>query len=224
MPLWTPKRERCTSNLWQVYSPKINRRLKLFSDMDYHHWILVEATPDIVAFCERPVEVLGLLDGKSSSSYINMWILWRNGTEEYRTLIRANKIEEIENRPKLKRQLDVQRSWCQRREVIYNIITDQEIYANKLLLHNWQQVLTHVTVTKDLELSVLQKTIRKVVVDEGSISLFSLNQRFQGVHPTAIMAAVFRLIHAGQLDAPLDQVELSETITLRPRHELSTQG
>lgn len=223
-PLWEPRRGRCGSNFWQVYSPKIDRRVKFYRNLEYHHWILVEATPEIAAFCERPIKVLGVDDGKNGSSLIDMWVQWRNGAEEYRELKYAKKLDQLDEKPALRRQLELQKAWCERREITHLVVTDNEVYANKLQLRNWQLILAQLANTRDLDLDKIQESIRQIVAEEGTISLLALSRWFDGVPPTSIRGAVFRLIHAGELQAPLDQAVLTEAIPLRSSHELSAQG
>ncbi|CAG0991002.1 hypothetical protein GEOBC_02372 [Geobacteraceae bacterium] len=223
-PLWEPRRGRGGSNYWQVYSPKIDRRVKFYSNLEYHHWILVEATPEIAAFCERPIKVLGVNDGKNGSSLIDMWVQWRNGAEEYRELKYAKKLDQLDEKPALRRLLELQKAWCERREIAHQVLTDNEVYANKLQLRNWQLILAQLANTRDLDLDKIQESIRQIVAEEGTISLLALSRWFDGVPPTSIRGAVFRLIHAGELQAPLDQAVLTEAIPLRSSHELSVQG
>jgi hypothetical protein len=43
----------------KVYSPKIQRRLTLFSRDAHDAWLLLEADPEVRTFCERPAYVAG---------------------------------------------------------------------------------------------------------------------------------------------------------------------
>jgi hypothetical protein len=43
----------------EVYSPKIQRRLTLFSRDAHDAWLLLEADPEVRSFCERPAYVAG---------------------------------------------------------------------------------------------------------------------------------------------------------------------
>src|SRR5271165_2686767 len=42
-------------NLWVRHSPKLRREVRFVRDVDYWHWLLIEAEPDIAMFCEEPV-------------------------------------------------------------------------------------------------------------------------------------------------------------------------
>lgn len=217
-PVWDPRRGSYGNNLWQVYSPKIGRRVKLYSDLEYHHWILVEATPGIIAFCEQPIKVLGIIDGKEGGSYIDMWVQWQNGVEEYREVKYTKDLDRVNTKPSLERQLVIQQSWCSRHGARHVIITDKEIHANKLLLRNWQLVLAQLTNTKDLDLRKIQRSICRIVRSEGAISIQDLPKWFVSVGKQEIQAAAFRSLHAGELDSNLHQVELSGSVILRAAH------
>ncbi len=43
---------------FQVWSPKLKRRVSLYSRASISVWVLIEASPDILSFCERPGSIL----------------------------------------------------------------------------------------------------------------------------------------------------------------------
>ena len=43
---------------YQAWSPKLKRRISLYSRPSVSVWALIEASPDIISFCERPGHVL----------------------------------------------------------------------------------------------------------------------------------------------------------------------
>jgi hypothetical protein len=220
-PVWNPRRGRYGSNLWQVFSPKINRKVKLYSDLEYYHWILVEATPEIIAFCEQPIKVISLVDGKDGGSYIDMWVKWNTGREEYREVKYAMELNDIIKKPRLQRQLEIQQSWCARHGAVHKIITDEEIFANALLLRNWKLILTHISNrTRNASITNIQKSITEIIRYERTITLSALVNRFVGVTTLEIHTAVFCLIHSGKLCAPLHKVELTNNITLKMSNDV----
>jgi len=54
----------------EVYSPKIQRRLTLFSRDSHDAWILLEADPEVRWFCERPAYVAG----EEAGRLIDFWV------------------------------------------------------------------------------------------------------------------------------------------------------
>jgi hypothetical protein len=71
------------SHRFDVFSPKLNRPLTLFSYSQIHQWLLLEAFPSIRSFCERP-DYLALKEGKPV--LIDFWIQ-RPRREEFLVMV-----------------------------------------------------------------------------------------------------------------------------------------
>jgi TnsA-like endonuclease N terminal len=217
-PSWNPGRGSYWNNLWQVYSPKIGRTVKLYSDLEYHHWILVEATPEIVTFCEQPVRMQSRVDGRDRASYADMWVQWRDGTEQYRELKYAKDMAQVDRNPSLSRQLTVQAAWCKRHDVEHVVVTDEAVFANKLLLRNWRLILSVLTNAKGADLRNIQAEIQKIVDSHGTISLGEARAVLSGPSETIFQAAAFDLIQRGTLKAPLESLALTYSLPLEVNH------
>jgi hypothetical protein len=50
-------RRPAKSHRFDVYSPELGRALTLFSRGQLDQWVLLEATPAVLQFCERPIEL-----------------------------------------------------------------------------------------------------------------------------------------------------------------------
>ncbi|MGE7111499.1 hypothetical protein [Lysinibacillus sp. NPDC047702] len=53
-----------------AYSNKLKRTVYLFSDLEYEHWLQIESDPDIIEFCEQPIKMEIIHNGKVLSSII----------------------------------------------------------------------------------------------------------------------------------------------------------
>lgn len=219
-PVWNPGRGSYGNNLWQAYSPKLGRNVKLYSDLEYHHWILVEATPEIVTFCEQPIKMMSRVEGRDRASYIDMWVQWKDGSEQYRELKYAKDIARADNKPFLRRQLAIQESWCKRHGVEHLVITDELVHANKLLLRNWRLILSILANAKGIDLGKYQSTILSMIESEVRISIGNLQGKFVGTTETVFQAAIFDLIRRGLVKAPLEKAELSYVIPLEVDHAI----
>jgi hypothetical protein len=82
-PVLLKRNGRYGSNYWEVYSPKIGRNVRLFSDLEYDHWVMVETNPKIKTFCEQPLRIVEYIDGKRHESIFDMWVQWEDGTEMF---------------------------------------------------------------------------------------------------------------------------------------------
>lgn len=213
-PVWDPRRGSYGNNLWQAFSQKLGRRVKSYSDLEFNHYILVESNPDIVSFCEQPVKVLGRVDEKDCASFMDMWILWRDGSEEFREVKYAKDLD----KPRVIRQIEIQKSWCERNGFRHSIITEKEIYKNHVLLRNWKLILSQMATSRDLDLRKIEKQVYQFVSITGKATVEEVLAYFADVQPTYIQTAIFRLIHNGCLNAPLSEVELTNKIKIEARH------
>lgn len=209
---------RYGNNLWCAWSPKLGRLVHLHSDLEYHHWILVESNPDIVTFCEQPVRMRARVDGRDRASIVDMWVRWRDGIEEYREVKYASDLANIASNPELQLQLEIQRAWCSRHKMAHAIFTEEQILAKPLLIKNWKLVLTLLTSTRAEQTASLEAQAQRVIADKGPMSLRDLLGYFPSDRTFAAQSAVFRLIHRGHLAAPLGERELSLGIQIRARH------
>lgn len=214
-PVWAPRRGSYGNNQWINFSPKLDRRVCLYSDLEYFHWLLVEATPEIETYCEQPLEMRSLLHGRDARSIIDMWVRFRDGTEEYREVKYEKDLVDAVGRHRVARQLDVQRAWCNRRQVRHVVMKESGILANPLLLENWRAIITHLTIHRGLTTAGIESSIRKFLAGSGPKSISELSRRFVGPSPLQVHTAAFRLLHRGAVVAPLDTQPLSYRIVLQ---------
>lgn len=72
------------SNYWEVYSKKINRKVKLFSNLEYENFLSLELNPEIEYFCEQPLEVEIFLDGNKKKTIFDMWVKYKDEGKSFR--------------------------------------------------------------------------------------------------------------------------------------------
>lgn len=209
---------RYGNNLWCAWSPKLQRLVHLHSDLEYHHWILVEANPDIITFCEQPVKMRAHVDGRDRASIVDMWAQWRDGIEEYREIKYLKDMATIESNPDLRRQLDIQRAWCSRHKMAHAIFTEKQIFAKPLFLKNWKLVLSLLSSARVEQTALLEDRAQRLIADKGSMSLRDLLGHFPSDRVFTAQSAIFRLVHRGHLAAPLAERELTLGIEIRARH------
>lgn len=107
----------------EVYSPKLKRRLTLFSWAAHDAWLLLEADPAVKVFCERPAYVEGgagrLIDfWVSRGRHAKFWVLWSSELEK----------------PALPRSVQ---------GVALRILRRADLVALDRRIHNWSQILPY---------------------------------------------------------------------------------
>lgn len=214
-PVWAPRRGSYGNNHWINFSPKLDRRVCLYSDLEYYHWLLVEGTPEIETYCEQPLEMRSSILGRDAKSIIDMWVRFRDGTEEYREVKYKKDLTEEGGRQRVVRQLGVQQAWCSRHQVCHVVVNEAMILANPLFLENWRAIITHLTIHRGLTTSSIEPSIRRLLAASGPTSISELTKQFVGPSPLQIHTAAFRLLHRGAVSAPLATQPLSYRIALR---------
>lgn len=125
------------SNYWEVYSKKINRKVKLFSNLEYENFLSLELNPEIEYFCEQPLEVEIFLDGNKKKTIFDMWVKYKDGREEFQEVKYLSEINgDTEKSIRTKKQIEVQRKWCSDNNQNYVIRTDNDIQKGRFTIRN----------------------------------------------------------------------------------------
>jgi hypothetical protein len=127
------------SEYWEVFSPKINRIAKFFSDLEYDHRVLVVTNPFIKTFCEQPLRIKQKINGKFVVSIIDMWVLYEDDAECFVEVKYANDAVSDE---RSKNAIGAQKLWCQENGFFHSFkpfllsrIIHIMLTRNKKLLH-----------------------------------------------------------------------------------------
>lgn len=71
------------NNYWEVYSKKIGRSIKCFSNLEYENFLTLEMNPDVEYFCEQPLEIEIIIENELKKSIFDFWVKYRNNNEEF---------------------------------------------------------------------------------------------------------------------------------------------
>lgn len=188
------------NNYWEVYSPKIKRTVRFFSDLEYDNWVLIETNPNVINFCEQPKKIRYLFNGELVETIFDMWVLYNDGIEEF---IEVKYSKELENtNPRAKRsirQTTVQKLWCDENHFTHSIRTEKDIRGNKIYLNNMKQILSYmqthcfnIEITKNIIFNCIKNQSTKI----GDIVKNTSNLSVQ-----IGMGSICLLIYKGYLNA-----------------------
>jgi hypothetical protein len=125
------------NNYFNTYSIKLKRNVSLFSELEYHNYLTLELDSFVVSFCEQPLKIEINLDGKLMTSIFDMWVLYKDGTEEFQEVKYVKEIEKVEHPPsRTMCQIQKQRMWCEQHDYKYSIRTEKEIYKGPYYISN----------------------------------------------------------------------------------------
>lgn len=151
-PINIKRSMRYGNNYWEVYSPKLNRNVRLFSDLEYDNWVYIETNPNVVLFCEQPLKIKVLHEGKIKESIFDMWVLYNNNVEEFQEVKYISELNGSSKKSERSiKQIELQKKWCRDNDYNYVIKTDAEIRKNLTHLNNLKYIIGQVRNSNDIQ-------------------------------------------------------------------------
>jgi hypothetical protein len=199
-PVITDGSKRFGNNRWHSFSPKLNRSIYLFSDLEYEHWLLVESEPQIVDFCEQPLEVATFINGKMKYSIIDMWVKYKNGKQEFREIKYSSEL----NKAKVIEQIATQKVWCNENGYMHQVKTEKEIRENRLLLSNLKLILKTIkqyTPSENDQFKV-KKILKENFPQRASLHTISQNAK---ITPDRLFIVIGCMIFNGEIESNISQ-------------------
>lgn len=166
-PINMKRSSKFGSNYWEVYSPKLKRNVRLFSDLEYENWLFIETNPKIISFCEQPLEIKGYVDGKLKKSIFDMWVLYDDDTEEFQEVKYQAQLIDINSRSS--KQIQLQKQWCIENNYSYIVRTDSEIRKNKVYLDTLKQVISEVRNSNSINNNHIDKVLNLIRLKKISL-------------------------------------------------------
>jgi len=188
----------------EVYSPKLGRRLQCFGEGVFGQWVRLEADPTVQTFCERPA----YLD-HAGKRLADFWVL-QKGRE-------ALLLVDVEDPRSTIAVGDA--------ELPVRSIPRAELAAARIWIGNWERMLPAITSCRAQMTPSFRRSILRFVSEPMQLS--RIEQEFVTGDPTLVRAAIFTLLHAGNLLAPKLHTEPLSFLTCfqpaRPHYESSPQ-
>ncbi len=188
LPLSRPRGSR----LLQGFSPLLARPVQFASRAAFEHWVWLEASADVRAFCERPVRI----NRHAETIMIDFWAQ----TDQHEHFVHVVPGERRTDWPETLNGLPVEQ--C----------IDADRLSRALLVQNWQRMLTTINAARGSISATLLKAVHNQVNEPMPLS--HIEARCAGSDPACIRAAVFESIRLGRLCAPSLQTEALSLNTL----------
>ena len=181
--------------------------------LEFDACVTIEACRQMKWFCEQPRRIKVKLSSGLVTSIFDFWIQYMDSQEEYWEIKYYSQIILADWR--LARQIEAQRTWCEQHSFKYVLVTDLVIRANPTYLENWKTILRLLAMTADMDLRPITKRIVRILLRANRLAINQIERALVGVDPTLVRAAVYSLIHKGELAASLDTELLAPSTTVR---------
>ena len=137
IPIDIPRNKCYGNNYYETYSIRLKRNVRLYSELEYKNFLTVEMNPKVIEYCEQPLKIEIEIDGILESSIFDMWVHYRDGTEEMQEVKYMSDIDPInEYTKRARRQVQKQEQWCRANNYKYSIISEKEIEKGTYYINN----------------------------------------------------------------------------------------
>ena len=181
---------------FEAFSPKLARRVMFYRRALLEQWLMLEASPKVVTFCERPGYVLINEDRHLA----DFWVRYVDRDE----LVVLSELLCGSN-------VDASRPEVDAGSVEVRLVGSAELAAARAWTDNWQRILPYLVANRGLVPATLPPAIMQFV-DEPR-RLLDIEREFLTSDPVIVRAALFSLLHSGRVSASALQTQPLSLLT-----------
>jgi hypothetical protein len=170
---------------FEVFSPKLARRLTFFRRALVDAWILLEADPFATRFCERP----GYVQVDEQRRLADFWVEF----VDHQELVILDEFHDAAG------DTGVGRTYHGAGLSVRRVVA-ADLAAARMWIDNWQRMLPSVVANRGLIPASLLVAIERFV--RTPQPLLAIERELSTGDPALIRAALFSLLHAGRVRAP----------------------
>src|ERR1700709_2534778 len=170
---------------FEAFSPKLIRRMTFYRRALLEQWVLLEADPQVITFCERP----GYVQINGHDRLADFWVRYVDRDE----LVILDDNPGGGDTTQSDRNLDVHTFSIRR-------VVSAELAAARVWIENWQRMLPCLVANRDLVPPTLPQAIARFVNQPQR--LLAIEREFSTGDPVLVRTAVFAaLLHDGRVSA-----------------------
>ncbi|MFM0441574.1 hypothetical protein PQQ84_34595 [Paraburkholderia strydomiana] len=181
---------------FEAFSPKLARRVMFYRRALLEQWLLLEANPKVITFCERPGYVLINEDRHLA----DFWVRYVDREE----LVVLSELISRSNVDASGAELDA----C---TAEVRFVASAELAAARAWTDNWQRILPYLVANRGLVPAPLSPAIMQFV-DEPR-RLLDIEREFLTSDPVIVRTALFSLLHSGRVSASALQTQPLSLLT-----------
>jgi hypothetical protein len=169
----------------EAFSPKLDRRVMFYRRVILEQWILIEADPAAIAFCERP----GYVQASERKYLADFWVRYADREE---LILVVDKDDDASQALSSRELIGV--------SMPVRCVPRIELVAARAWIDNWQRMLPCITATRRLVSPTMSTDVERFL--RHPAKLVTIEREFSTGDPVLVRAALFCLLHAGQVNAP----------------------
>ncbi|MGF6737249.1 hypothetical protein [Paraburkholderia atlantica] len=181
---------------FEAFSPKLARRVMFYRRASLAQWLLLEADPKVITFCERPGYVL--INGDRRLA--DFWVHYVD-REEFVVLSELP----------CGTDADASRARLAAGAAEVRLVASAELAAARAWTDNWQRILPYLVANRGLVPTTLSPAIMQFVNEPRR--LLDVEREFSSSDPVIVRAALFSLLHTGRVSASSLQTQPLSLLT-----------
>jgi hypothetical protein len=169
---------------FEAFSLKLARRVMFYRRALFEQWLLLEANPKVITFCERPGYVL--ING--ARHLADFWVRYVDRDE----LVVLSELLWGSNEDASRAELDAGTA-------AVRFVASAELAAARVWTDNWQRILPDLVANRGLVPATLPPAIMQSM--EKPRRLLDIEREFVRSDPVIVRAALSGLLHTGLVNA-----------------------
>ena len=136
-PIDMPRGSHYGSNYFIVYSQKIKRNVKLYSNLEYYNFLTLEVDPNVEYFCEQPYEISINIGNTLRKAVFDMHVKYKDGREEFQEIKYKSELSgEDDASIRSQEQIRREQQWCEMNHITFVIRTEEDIIKGRFHMQN----------------------------------------------------------------------------------------
>ncbi len=136
-PIDMPRSTHYGNNYFIVYSHKIKRNVKLYSNLEYYNFLTLEVDPNIEYFCEQPYEISINIGNTLRKAVFDMYVKYKDGREEFQEIKYKSELSEEDDASiRSQEQIRREQQWCEMNHITFVIRTEEDIIKGRFHMQN----------------------------------------------------------------------------------------
>jgi hypothetical protein len=171
---------------FEAFSLKLARRVTLYRHVALQQWVLLEASPTVEAFCERPGFVI--IGGQKLLA--DFWVRYADREE---LVILTETTPEDLAKSEVGGMLD-------RQELSIRRVEPADLIASRVWINNWRSMLPCLVANCRLLARALSESIVRLLSEPKRLA--DIERQLSTGDPVLVRASLFNLLREGRVSAP----------------------
>ena len=173
-PIEMPRGTHYGSNYFIVYSHKIKRNVKLYSNLEYYNFLTLETDPNVEYFCEQPHEISVCSDNKLGKAIFDMFVEYKDGKIEFQEVKYKGELTgENDSSRRSQEQIRRQQHWCEENNINFAVRTEDDIIKGRFHMQNLNVIAARIRRYVPTE-NIYYDNIIKKMLKKNSFTIKSL--------------------------------------------------